>query len=83
MARFGISLILICAAVAAVVALNGGTWFTGRPAVAPLTFASGGPAILPDERIWVDTDAACGAGLRIDPDDCFAIVWLVSRGARV
>jgi len=86
MARFGISPILAgaaLAAVTAVVAVNPGTWFTGRPAATPLMFASGGPAILPDERIWIDTDAACGAGPRIDPDDCFAIVWLVSRRANV
>ena len=86
MARFGIGLILTSAAVvavAAVVALYGGIWFTGRPAASPLPLAPGGPAILPDERIWIDTDAACGAGPRIDPDDCIAIVWLVSRGADI
>lgn len=31
-------------------------------------------------RIWVDTDAACGATPRTDPDDCLAILWLASRG---
>jgi len=30
----------------------------------------------PEERIWIDTDAACGAGPRVDPDDCFAIALL-------
>lgn len=31
-------------------------------------------------RIWIDTDAACGAGSKTDPDDCLAIA-LLARSA--
>ena len=43
--------------------------FSDRPEVA----LSGPPA-----RIWIDTDAACGAGKRVDPDDCLAILHLAN-----
>lgn len=60
------------------------TWRTGRTAVEPLSFSVGSPDIGPTDRIWIDTDAACGAGPRIDPDDCFAIVLLLkTRGAQI
>ncbi|MBN1238664.1 MAG: nucleoside hydrolase, partial [Gammaproteobacteria bacterium] len=28
------------------------------------------------ERIWIDSDSACGAGDRVDPDDCLSILYL-------
>lgn len=31
------------------------------------------------ERIWVDTDAACGVSGRVDPDDCYALLYLLGR----
>lgn len=34
--------------------------------------------VLP-KRVWVDADVACGVSGRIDPDDCFALVYLQSR----
>lgn len=35
-------------------------------------------------RLWIDTDAACGHGLRTDPDDCLAIVLLArARSDRI
>ena len=34
----------------------------------------------PAGRVWIDTDAACGATSRTDPDDCLAILWLTTRG---
>lgn len=58
-------------------------WQTGRSTVAPLDLIAGGPVVAPVGRIWIDTDAACGAAPRTDPDDCLAIVWLVARGADV
>lgn len=30
-------------------------------------------------RVWIDTDAACGHGERVDPDDCLAITLLASH----
>lgn len=58
-------------------------WQTGRDDLAPLPLLSGGPKVEPMSRIWIDTDAACGATARTDPDDCFAILWLVSRRADI
>jgi len=53
-------------------------WRTGELPAGPLD-------LLPTEsippapaRLWIDTDAACGAGARTDPDDCFALLLLAS-----
>jgi purine nucleosidase len=83
MTRYRAALALLCAGVVGFIAVNGKLWFTGRPDVVPLTLVTGGAGVAPPGRIWIDTDAACGATLRTDPDDCFAIVWLVAQGANV
>ncbi len=62
---------------------QGGFWLTGRVASQPLKLIGGGPVVLPASRIWIDTDAACGATPRTDPDDCFGIVWLASSGFNI
>lgn len=50
-------------------------WRTGEQPRPPLALE---PAVAPDfpNRVWVDTDAACGEGGRTDPDDCFALLAL-------
>lgn len=58
-------------------------WRTGRVAQTPLVLISGGPEIARPDRIWVDSDAACDATARTDPDDCLAILWLVARGSTI
>ena len=60
-----------------------GGWRTGRAVFTPLVLISGGPKIAPPGRIWIDTDAACGNTDRTDPDDCLAILWLVSQDAGI
>ncbi|MCO6439559.1 MAG: nucleoside hydrolase [Nitrococcus mobilis] len=60
------------------------TWRTGRLPAPPLPLIEGGPAIEPPDRVWIDTDAACGDGRRTDPDDCLALVLLAKApGFRV
>jgi purine nucleosidase len=49
-------------------------WRTGRMPVAPLTLIASNPPRT--QRIWVDTDAACGFTARTDVDDCLAL-WLL------
>lgn len=51
-------------------------WRTGEVAVPPLSLVTGGAPSAPSARLWIDTDAACGAGRRVDPDDCFALLLL-------
>ncbi len=58
-------------------------WTTGRVESIPLNFVMGGTEIEPPARIWIDTDAACGATPRTDPDDCLAIVWLAAHGFNI
>jgi len=58
-------------------------WQTGRVPQAPLDLVSGGPEHPSAGRIWIDTDAACGAADRADPDDCFTILWLVLQRADI
>lgn len=52
-------------------------WRTGRGPVEPLALTRGGPVSDLPRRVWIDTDAACGAGERTDPDDCFALLLLL------
>ncbi|MGH7314778.1 MAG: hypothetical protein ACREJS_00820, partial [Candidatus Rokuibacteriota bacterium] len=49
-------------------------WRTGRQPVTPLVLEPGNVFADPSRRVWIDTDAACGASRRTDPDDCFAIL---------
>jgi inosine-uridine nucleoside N-ribohydrolase len=50
----------------------------GSPTFAGLALAGEEQQALP-KRVWVDADAACGLPGRVDPDDCFALVYLLSR----
>ncbi len=52
-------------------------WRTGRSNVAPLRLAPAGTYAITSNRIWVDTDAACGTGRTTDPDDCLALLALL------
>ncbi len=61
----------------------GDAWWTGRMAGTRLELVPGGPVVERTGRVWIDTDAACGAGPRTDPDDCFAILWLLAQGVRI
>ncbi len=70
-------------AVFIVVATQWSLWQTGRVPQAPLELVSGGLDIQALRRIWIDTDAACGVADRTDPDDCFALLWLVLQRADI
>lgn len=78
-----IAIALLIAVVAAAIVTQWNVWQTGRGALLPLTLTPGGPTVAPPGRIWIDTDAACGATTRTDPDDCLAILWLVERDADI
>lgn len=58
-------------------------WRTGRLEAPPLELTSGGPLVPQSGRIWIDTDAACGATRNTDPDDCLAIIWLITKGYKI
>ena len=51
-------------------------WRTGELPAPPLPVVERGPVVSMPERIWIDTDAACGHSRTTDPDDCLAIVLL-------
>lgn len=57
-------------------------WRTGEPPVPPLPL---GPSSAAPEQgaVWIDTDAACGAGPRVDPDDCFALLLMLKSRAHI
>ena len=58
------------------------TWRTGEVDHAGFP-ASPSDAKTP-ERLWIDTDPACGHGPRSDPDDCFALFALArSKGIEI
>lgn len=74
----------LLAAVVVTLALPIEGWRTGEPPSPALRLAPGRVSAAPPERIWVDTDAACGAGPRVDPDDCLALLLLArSDSARL
>lgn len=72
---------LLVAALGLTLAIPLPLWRTGDQGLATLSYGAapwpGGPL----RRLWVDTDAACGAGRRTDPDDCLAIVLLARSRA--
>ncbi len=67
---------LVIGLLALILALPVPAWRTGRLDVQPLNLVAGGPKAALGSRIWIDTDAACGASPMTDPDDCLAIAWL-------
>lgn len=58
-------------------------WRTGEVPVPPLPLAPSAASPLGERRLWIDTDAACGAGSRVDPDDCFALLLLLESRATI
>jgi inosine-uridine nucleoside N-ribohydrolase len=58
-------------------------WRTGEVPVPPLPLAPSSAPPLGAARLWIDTDAACGAGSRVDPDDCFALLLLLQSRATI
>lgn len=68
-----------CAAlVMLVMSLPVRSWRTGRTEPPPpLPNAEAAPQT-DLSRVWIDSDAACGHGPRVDPDDCLAIALLAS-----
>ena len=52
-------------------------WRTGRGGVGEIQLAAAGEHAGPTHRLWIDTDAACGAGRTVDPDDCLALLALL------
>ncbi|HEY9121259.1 MAG TPA: nucleoside hydrolase, partial [Marinobacter sp.] len=55
------------------------TWRTGQQFSDPLPAMASSELPAAPGRIWVDTDAACGQGPRVDPDDCLALWYLMRR----
>lgn len=72
-----LGLLALAALVAVVLALPVTGWRTGRSDVEPLALASAGTHAVLGRRIWIDTDAACGADRTTDPDDCLALLALL------
>lgn len=76
-------ILVLLAAVVAWTLVPSEAWWTGRVAGSDLVLTPGEAEAGPIGRVWIDTDAACGAGPRTDPDDCLAILWLLARGVEV
>jgi purine nucleosidase len=54
-------------------------WRTGEHSLPPLKYRTLGPPAVHDDGIWIDTDPACGSGRYRDPDDCIALVSLLTQ----
>lgn len=72
-----IALLGLAAIIVAVLALPVAEWRTGRNNIALLSLAPAGLHVVTANRVWVDTDAACGASRTTDPDDCLALLALL------
>lgn len=76
--RVGLSLLLLAAALLSITCtLPVRNWRTGEAEDRPLPLVRGGPDVDRPSRVWIDTDAACN-GAKGDPDDCFAMLVLMS-----
>lgn len=53
------------------------TWRTGEMSMPALNTVPGNTFPALPNRVWIDTDAACGLGQRTDPDDCLAVLALL------
>lgn len=74
----GIPLLLLAASFALPVRV----WRTGELPAAQLPVVAGGPVVELADRVWVDTDAACGAAAATDVDDCLALALLAGSPER-
>jgi purine nucleosidase len=72
-----VGLLGLAVLLAATLAMPIDAWRTGRAEIEQLSLAPAGAHILDAQRVWVDTDAACGAGRTTDPDDCLALLALL------
>ena len=78
LARYAfVALLTLIALIAATLALPIPGWRTGWVEVEQLSLAPAGALALDTRRVWVDTDAACGAGRMTDSDDCLALLALL------
>lgn len=75
---FGMAVLLLGATLAMPVKI----WRTGRLPVPPFQLLEQPAPDPTPRRIWIDTDAACGAGPQVDVDDCLAI-WALARASTV
>jgi purine nucleosidase len=75
------ALAILLLAVALLVALSLAapvtSWRTGETSMPALDLVPGGSVPALSNRVWIDTDAACGTGARRDPDDCLALLALL------
>lgn len=74
--RMGITTVAILCLAALLLALPVPVWRTGRLPAQPLPVVKNGPSVETPNRIWIDTDAACGLDRSADPDDCLALMLL-------
>ena len=55
-------------------------WRTGEHSLPALEYRTQGPPHAHGgDRVWIDTDPACGSGQYRDPDDCIALASLLAR----
>jgi inosine-uridine nucleoside N-ribohydrolase len=54
-------------------------WRTGQVPTVSIPVEPAQPFSSSPTRVWIDTDAACGHGPRVDPDDCLAILLLARQ----
>src|SRR5215211_1758251 len=77
-ARIGFPLLLLAAALLPLMGTAPArSWRTGESEDRPLALVRGEPHVDRPSRVWIDTDAACD-GANADPDDCFAMLVLMS-----
>ncbi len=79
--RVALAAAVIIALGVATLAMPIRNWRTGESPVPPLPLEPGGVFAVNAERLWIDTDIACGSSERVDPDDCLALL-LLARAAR-
>lgn len=74
--RAGLAIIVLALLLLATFAVPLREWRTGELPAPPLPLREGSAFSVPLQRIWIDTDAACGTGEKVDVDDCLALLLL-------
>ena len=70
--KAGLVVLVSLSVAAPLLALPVNTWRIGEMSMPALTMHPGGSLAALPNRVWIDTEAACDTGPRVNPEDCLA-----------
>jgi purine nucleosidase len=76
--KLGAGIVVLLLVASLLLAMPVPLWRTGETSMPALDLISGAAFPQLPNRVWIDTDAACGTGSHRDPDDCLALLALLA-----